>query len=146
MVYWRHPQAPFHLKLPQNETYKTMYKDEEKIIDTPMGQSTVGEMLPFFIVIGVGLVLIIICIRMIAVTSKMKQEQKKAVMQKKANGATVMLTCPHVNGLPIAENILCQITSYPDKLTIEANHNQFNLEKNKITDICIKTDTEIHQQ
>lgn len=115
-------------------------------MNTQMGQSTVGEMLPYLIVLGVCLLLIIFCIKMAITTSKAQKKQKAVAAQKKENGATVTVNCPHVSGLPIAENILCTITSYPDKLVIDANHNQFNLEKSKITDICIKTDTEIHQQ
>lgn len=46
-------------------------------MNTPIGKSTIGEMLPFFIVIGVLTLFIIFCVRMFVVTSKAKKEGKK---------------------------------------------------------------------
>ena len=52
----------------------------------------------------------------------------------------------HVNGLPIAENMLCEVFSYPNKLEFKTGTTSINLSKDKITDMCIKTDTEIEKQ
>lgn len=52
----------------------------------------------------------------------------------------------HVNGLPIAENVRCAITQGPDEFVFLSGNMRFELEKSKIVDMCIKTDTEIQQQ
>ncbi len=44
-------------------------------MDTPMGHSTIGEMLPYFILLGVLFVLFLICFRIFKITSKLKREQ-----------------------------------------------------------------------
>jgi hypothetical protein len=48
-------------------------------------------------------------------------------------------------GLPIAEGVLCTVSSYNDKITIEGSGNKFNLDKNKLLDVTIKTNTEIEK-
>ena len=48
--------------------------------------------------------------------------------------------------MPIPENSICSVISYTDKFVFSANGLSFNLLKSKITDICIKTDTEISKQ
>ena len=52
-------------------------------------------------------------------------------------------TLTHEAGLPIAENILCKIDYFKDKIVIEGSGTIFNLSTDKIMDISIKTDTEI---
>ena len=52
----------------------------------------------------------------------------------------------HVNGLPIAEDVDCKITSTDDKFIFSSGVMNFELEKSKITDMCIKTDKEVQQQ
>ena len=56
--------------------------------------------------------------------------------KKNFEGITIYTAFHHVNGLPIPENVLCEVFSYPE----------IKLPKEKITDISIKTDTEIQQQ
>ncbi len=70
-----------------------------------------------------------------------KKKEKKSF-----EGITVYTAFHHVNGLPIAENMLCEVFSYPDRLEFKAGTTEFKLSKDKITDICIKTDTEIQKQ
>jgi hypothetical protein len=53
---------------------------------------------------------------------------------------------PHTAGLPVAENTICQVYSYPDRIEINANGTQFNLSKDRITDIATATDVEIQKQ
>lgn len=55
-------------------------------------------------------------------------------------------TMKHVNGLPIAENMDCTITSADDKFIFSSGSMHFELDKSKITDICIKTEQEIQEQ
>lgn len=56
------------------------------------------------------------------------------------------LTLLHINGLPIAENLLYQIQYYPDRIEFKSRTTSITLERNKITDMCIKTDVEIQKQ
>lgn len=73
-------------------------------------------------------------------------EASKARKERKAAGITVEGQLKHVNGLPIAENQVCKVVSYPDKYEITASGVSFNLPKDRVTDICIKTDVEIQKQ
>ena len=52
----------------------------------------------------------------------------------------------HVNGLPIAEGVNCKITMEADRFIFSSGSMNFELEKLKITDMCIKTDVEIQKQ
>lgn len=52
----------------------------------------------------------------------------------------------HINGLPIPENTLCEIFSFSDRIDFKAGTIEIKLAKDKIADMCIKTDTEIQQQ
>lgn len=71
-----------------------------------------------------------------------KREEKIA----KYNERMKTCTMKHVNGLPIAENVDCKITSSGDKFIFSSGSMNFKLDKSKITDICIRTDTEIQEQ
>lgn len=115
-------------------------------MNTPIGKSTIGEMLPFFIVIGVLTLFIIFCVRMFVVTSKAKKEGKKKMMNLKNQGLSVYAAFHHVNGLPLAENLLCEVFSYPDRIEFKAGTTNIKLAREKITDMCLKFDTEIQNQ
>lgn len=56
------------------------------------------------------------------------------------------MSVKHVNGLPIAENLNCEINSYDDRLEFKSGTTNIKLPRNKITDMCIKTDVEIQKQ
>lgn len=115
-------------------------------MDTPVGKSTLGEMLPFLIIIGVLLVIVIFCFKMARLTSKGKKNEKQQLNALKAQGLTIHATFPHVNGLPIAENLLCEIFSFPNRIEFKSGTTNITLMREKITYMCIKTDTEIQQQ
>lgn len=115
-------------------------------MNTKIGNSTLGEMLPYFIVIIILLLMLVFCFRMVIVTSRAKNERKKQTAILQNQGLTIYAAFLHVNGLPIAENILCDVFSYPDRLEFKSGSTEFKLMRNKITDICIKTDTEIQKQ
>lgn len=115
-------------------------------MNTPIGKSTIGEMLPFFIVIGVLTLFIIFCVRMFVVTSKAKKEGKKKMKNLKNQGLSVYAAFHHVNGLPLAENLLCEVFSYPDRIEFKAGTTNIKLAREKITDMCLKFDTEIQNQ
>lgn len=61
-------------------------------------------------------------------------------------GIIIYTAFHHVNGLPIPENVLCEVFSYPDRIDFKSGTTEIKLPKEKITDISIKTDTEIQQQ
>lgn len=68
--------------------------------------------------------------------------------KKKQNfdGVTVYTAFHHVDGLPIAENLLCEVFSYPDRIEFKAGTTSIKLSRKKITDMCLKFDTEIQNQ
>lgn len=62
------------------------------------------------------------------------------------DGITIYTAFHHVNGLPIAENTLCEVFSYPDRIEFKAGTTNIKLLREKITDMCIKTDVDIQNQ
>lgn len=115
-------------------------------MNAPFGKSTVGEMLPYFIVIGILILFCIFCIRMIITTSKARKQRKQSIQNMKNQGILIYTAFEHVNGLPIPEGLLCEIKSYQDRLDFKAGTTNIKLYRKKITDMCIKTDTEIQNQ
>lgn len=73
-------------------------------------------------------------------------EQEKAEIDAKLQERLKSCTMTHVNGLPIAENINCNVTATDDKFIFSSGVMKFELEKVKITDMCIKTDRDLQQQ
>lgn len=117
-----------------------------EIMNRPIGQTTLGEIGPLFVLIGVLILFLIFCIVMFIKTS----QARKIAMKQQANmlaekNATIVGKFQHVNGLPVAEGVSCLIASRVDKYEISANGITFDLEKNKVTDICIKTDVDIQK-
>ncbi len=104
------------------------------------------DILPLLIIIGVLLVFVIFCIKMIRLTSQAKKRDTQQLNTLKEQGLTVHATFPHVNGLPIAENLLCEIFSFPNRIEFKSGTTSITLMREKITYMCIKTDTEIQQQ
>ena len=51
----------------------------------------------------------------------------------------------HESGLPIAEYALCELFSYKDHIEFKSGTKEIVLMRNKITDICVKTDVQIQQ-
>ncbi|MCD8048472.1 MAG: hypothetical protein LUG52_02520 [Clostridia bacterium] len=114
--------------------------------DVSVGQTTLGELMPYLIVIAILVCFIVFCIYMFSVTSKNAKQQKRREDELRARGMSIHTAFNHVNGLPIAENMLCEIFSYPDRLEFKSGTTNIMLKRNKITDMCIKTDTEIQKQ
>lgn len=67
-----------------------------------------------------------------------EQEQREKFM--------TTLNAEHQAGLPLAEGVKCTITKENYKFRITSGGNEFSLGKEKITDICVKTDVEIQSQ
>lgn len=75
-----------------------------------------------------------------------KIEQKKQEKENKIKEFCSSCQMNHINGLPFAEDTKCTINYLEDKFVITSGTVNFELEKRKITDICIKTDQEIQKQ
>lgn len=116
------------------------------ILATQTTAST-GSLVPLFAVILVLFLFIIFCIMMLISTTKAKKRVKKEQKeQRERHQASLAVRMQHVHGLPIAENTPCTVYSTPDKYEIEVQGNTFNLDKNKVTDVSIKTETEVTNQ
>lgn len=118
----------------------------ESIMNKPLGQSTVGEMMPLFFIIAILFLIIIFIIHKVIKTSKIKNKNKEKMLDFKSDGASVICAFLHINGLPIAENAICQLISYPDHYDFISGNMNFSLSKNKVTDVCYKTEAEIQNQ
>lgn len=79
-------------------------------------------------------------------TNTPNTQNKKKIEKSKPNGLTMRMAVKHINGLPIAENLICEINSYSDRLEFKSGTTNIKLPRNKITDMCIKTDVEIQKQ
>lgn len=95
---------------------------------------------------GIFLIILFGALTFILLRPTAKEKQKKIAKQEKRKEKLKTCTMKHVNGLPIAEDVNCNITLTDDKYIFSSGSMNFELEKSKITDICIKTDTEIQQQ
>lgn len=107
-----------------------------------MGTSN-GSDITFYVVMGILFLIIIFCIRMIIVTSKIKKQGKINRQKLKESGVIHMTGGSHMAGLPLAEGTYCNIHEYADKFIFKAGGSDFTLVKDKITDISVKTDEEI---
>lgn len=105
-----------------------------------------AEVAPLFVLILVLIAFIVFCIKMVGKTSKAKKAQKENVNQLKASGMLLQDTFAHVSGLSVAENVFCTMRSFTDRYQFIANGAEINLQRSKVTDVSIKTDTEIQTQ
>lgn len=99
-----------------------------------------------FIAMGLLLLIAICSIRMAIITSKAKKQGKINREKLKESGVINMAFGDHMAGLPLAEGTFCNIHEYDDKFVFIAGGSDFTLEKNKITDVAVKTDEEITKQ
>ena len=116
-------------------------------VNQKIGETTLGELLPSIVVIIFVLIFLLFCIRMVIDKLKVKMKKKNLINNSMAEKNATLFAClSHVNGLPIPENVSCNIYSTPNKYEIISNGLTFNLDKNKVTDVCLKTDVEIQKQ
>lgn len=100
----------------------------------------------------VAVVLAIVCFLLFRTPTEKelarKAQRTEKIQHKIEQHEQSLRTCTmkHVNGLPIAENMDCTITSADDKFIFSSGSMHFELDKSKITDICIKTEQEIQEQ
>lgn len=87
--------------------------------------------------------LIFLLFKKLIMPNKAAQVHKQAL---KEAGVTIEASFKHINGLPIAEDNLCGVLSYNDKYEFNVNGLTFTLLRDKVTDICIKSDVDIQKQ
>ena len=87
-----------------------------------------------------ALILIIFIAHQIDTVNKKRKDDN---LRKQSKNATLYIKLPVFQGLPVAEGTLCEISSCPNYYEFNANNVSFKLDKDKVQDICIKTDTEI---
>ena len=75
---------------------------------------------------------------------EVKKKETKKEIKKPDHVAKVQMK--HFNGLPVAEGSMCELQVYADHYKTIANGTEFKLDRTKITDVCVKTDTEIQKQ
>lgn len=66
--------------------------------------------------------------------------------KKDLTGISIYTAFHHVSGLPLVDECLCEIFSFPDRLDFKYGATEITLSKSKIVDMTIKTDTEIQNQ
>ncbi len=81
-----------------------------------------------------------------SIEKKQQRAEKRSEWIAQQENAINTCTMTHVNGLPIAENMVCTITSTDDRFSFSSGAMNFELEKSKITDISIKTERELQEQ
>ena len=99
-----------------------------------------------FVILPALLLFLVFCIIMLIKTSRAKRKRKRALKELKAKGLTQQLFTLHTYGLPVAEGVPCTIHAYSDRLEFYSGTTSITLTADKITDMCIKTETEIQQQ
>lgn len=115
-------------------------------MDTVVGKTTLGELLPYIVVVSLLIIFIVFCIAMAIKTSKIKKKQKKELKDLKAQGLTCQITANHTYGLPLAEGLFCKIQVFKDHIDFYSGTLHIKLDNEKIMDMCIKSETEIQQQ
>lgn len=110
-----------------------------------MGTST-GSDAFIYVILGIFFLIIILCIRMFVVTSRVKKQGKINKQRLKESGVINITYGSHMAGLPLAEGTFCNIHEYCDKFIFKATGGEFTLAKDKVTDVTVKTDAEITSQ
>jgi hypothetical protein len=100
------------------------------------------EQTALFLILGIIMVVFTVLLFRPTKKDKLKKAEKLDNRQNSLKSCSMK----HINGLPIAENVNCDIVSSDDKFTFSSGTMKFELDKSKITDVCIKTDREIQQQ
>lgn len=91
-----------------------------------------------------AIILMIIGVILFLRTSKKSKENLKN-KENKMETVIYKFDTEHQYGLPISTGVTCTVLYDIDKFTFIGGGNTFNLAFNKITDVCIKTDTEIQK-
>ena len=103
---------------------------------TAISKTNIVEAIPpsiIFIIIGLVLMLS---------RTKAQKEQNKKIQTKQPK----KLYVTHITGLPLAEGATCFLFNDANKIQIESSGVSFSLPLCNVTDVTIKTDTEIQKQ
>lgn len=77
-------------------------------------------------------------------SERIKQKEKERIEQELERARkSVLVNIKHIAGLPLSEGALCDMKLKEPEIIISGGGNRFHLELAKVTDISIKTDTEI---
>ena len=93
-----------------------------------------------YIICGISILLFVY---FISIGSKMRKEEKEKLIEK---DCSFSISLPVLIGLSVPEDTMCNIYLCNDHYEFEANGITFSLKKEKITDISLKTNTEIQNQ
>lgn len=121
------------------------------------GCATEPQKIEMYMVLGIFIILdIIFAVKYLnsknGVSKKKKEEKqkKKAELKQKIQENKKLeerrITGKHQAGLPIAQDAVCRITNMDDEFQISGGGNNFVLQKDKISEISVMTDTEIQKQ
>lgn len=108
------------------------------IAELPSGKLEV--IIPFVIFMLAGLFLLLK-----KSPSKEEKQQRKIAKQQAKEQQQRTLIGKHMAGLPLAEGIECRILFDENAITVSGAGNSFRVAYDKITDLAIKTDTEIQK-
>lgn len=75
-----------------------------------------------------------------------RQKQNEHLQELKNQGFILDTQVKHIYGLNTAEDMLCRIEVWKDSYKFKMNNINFSLSREKVTDIAIKTETEVQQQ
>ncbi len=78
-------------------------------------------------------------------SSGQKPETPGSELHMRKYGATSSLKAKHMAGLPIAEGAECFVYLCSSKIIFFRNETEYSLLFDKVTDVLVKTDSEIHQ-
>lgn len=80
-----------------------------------------------------------------AAEEREKQEKIAENLRKAEEIKNTVYYLGHVSGLPLSEGAICNIRRFDDEFLITGAGNNFHLPFQKVTDVCIKTDTELQK-
>lgn len=130
-----------------DKTFKTLevhyFSRTPKSIQTAKEINESGEEKSTFSTWSIIAILFILALIVSAISSIHQRIKRKRMM--KINQASLMGVFNHTTGLPIPENTPCVVYSKQSMIEINANGAIFNLAKNKIIDLCTRTDVDMQK-
>lgn len=104
----------------------------------------ISEIAPYIIVLVLSLAFFVFFIYMGVKSSKIKKQVKKEIQTMKGRlNAQESCLMTHVYGLDLPEDASCHVCICPDRFVFVRNQTDINLLYEKVTDVSIKTNTEI---
>lgn len=104
------------------------------------------ELVTGLTVLAIAVFIIVLCIKIIIGSARNKKAQKKKMADLKEQGLKYQIVANHVYGLPLPDDLPCTIQVYSDHIDFLTSTTLVALSLDKITDMCIKTETEIQTQ